>query len=339
MPGASLWLIPPENHPLTPHLQELISNTLPPLLPGHSPSFPPHLTLTSNIPLRLLALDPNFLTTFPLPASALNPHVRFTSLVPSPKYFMKEVLYCWKDPSLLTLSTILRYEFADHSPSAHVHQLLAQLEKEHSNASDPKGKQTTTPDDDPTTTTSDIFTFINAWTSTYTPHVSLIYNDISYPLLVGSDTPWPQLLQLRETRRLVRSLDTSTSEDEAEDATLHDRIARKVEDAGIKFLDASTSAPPAFPEEGLIASFKALEEASEEGSADWSRARQLREEYESVLALKKAEFADLERWSGWKGGKIVLVDCEGPVEGWRVLAERELNNDGVKSRFRSWRRV
>jgi 2',3'-cyclic-nucleotide 3'-phosphodiesterase len=58
MPGSSLWLLPPTSHPLTSRLTTLITTTLPTTFPQHAASsprvtphyFPPHVTLTSEIP-------------------------------------------------------------------------------------------------------------------------------------------------------------------------------------------------------------------------------------------------------------------------------------------------
>ena len=51
MPGSSLWLLPPANHPFTRSLNTWITGTVPyrfsPLKP---PAFIPHITLTSEIP-------------------------------------------------------------------------------------------------------------------------------------------------------------------------------------------------------------------------------------------------------------------------------------------------
>lgn len=53
MPGSSLWLLPPEIHPLYVTLSKLISEDIPARLAQYQtdpfPSFVPHLTLTSDI--------------------------------------------------------------------------------------------------------------------------------------------------------------------------------------------------------------------------------------------------------------------------------------------------
>jgi 2',3'-cyclic-nucleotide 3'-phosphodiesterase len=53
MPGSSLWLVPPVNHPLHATLSKLISRDIPSRLAQYQtdtfPCFTPHLTLTSDI--------------------------------------------------------------------------------------------------------------------------------------------------------------------------------------------------------------------------------------------------------------------------------------------------
>ncbi|KAL2175071.1 2',3'-cyclic-nucleotide 3'-phosphodiesterase [Thermothelomyces heterothallicus CBS 202.75] len=66
MPGSSLWLLPPENHPLNPVLRTLITSTLPSAFPREAASsprivphfFPAHVTLTSGISPDAYGDDP-----------------------------------------------------------------------------------------------------------------------------------------------------------------------------------------------------------------------------------------------------------------------------------------
>ena len=51
---ASLWLIPPATHPLSPALESLISDALPTHLDRSTPSFHPHVTLISPLDLASL---------------------------------------------------------------------------------------------------------------------------------------------------------------------------------------------------------------------------------------------------------------------------------------------
>ncbi|KAK4033775.1 hypothetical protein C8A01DRAFT_39745, partial [Parachaetomium inaequale] len=66
MPGSSLWLLPPESHPLHPLLKTLITTTLPSNFPREAASaprvvphfFPAHVTLTSGIDPDTYGDDP-----------------------------------------------------------------------------------------------------------------------------------------------------------------------------------------------------------------------------------------------------------------------------------------
>ncbi len=70
MPGSSLWLVPPRNHPIHEILVELINNAIPSLFPEQStPRFPPHLTLTSEIPTKVYGEHPQeWLDSIPWPS-------------------------------------------------------------------------------------------------------------------------------------------------------------------------------------------------------------------------------------------------------------------------------
>ena len=60
MPGASLWLVPPANSEIDEILSTLITKTVPKrfLELDAPPHFPPHLTLTSDIPPDVVAANP-----------------------------------------------------------------------------------------------------------------------------------------------------------------------------------------------------------------------------------------------------------------------------------------
>ncbi|KAK4248070.1 2',3'-cyclic-nucleotide 3'-phosphodiesterase [Corynascus novoguineensis] len=76
MPGSSLWLLPPESHPLNPILKNHITTTLPAAFPREAASsprvvphfFPAHVTLTSAIPPEVYGDDPQgWLDRLPFP--------------------------------------------------------------------------------------------------------------------------------------------------------------------------------------------------------------------------------------------------------------------------------
>ncbi|KAL2162302.1 hypothetical protein VTH06DRAFT_7215 [Thermothelomyces fergusii] len=76
MAGSSLWLLPPEDHPLHPILRTLITTTLPSAFPREAASsprvvphfFPAHVTLTSDISPDVYGDDPQgWLDRLPLP--------------------------------------------------------------------------------------------------------------------------------------------------------------------------------------------------------------------------------------------------------------------------------
>lgn len=75
MPGSSLWLVPPPDHPVHQILTKLISETLPASCPDVAgrddcPSFSPHMTLTSNIDPALYGADPQgWLDSVPWPSA------------------------------------------------------------------------------------------------------------------------------------------------------------------------------------------------------------------------------------------------------------------------------
>ncbi|KAH8677971.1 2',3'-cyclic-nucleotide 3'-phosphodiesterase [Xylariales sp. PMI_506] len=70
MPGSSLWLVPPKDHPLYAAFEKLISETLPQRFPEDAgPPFSPHMTLTSNIDPAVYGDKPQeWLDSIPFPA-------------------------------------------------------------------------------------------------------------------------------------------------------------------------------------------------------------------------------------------------------------------------------
>lgn len=69
MPGSSLWLVPPPDHPLHGILAELVTKTLPAKFPAEvGPLFSPHMTLTSNIEPSIYGDNPQqWLDSIPWP--------------------------------------------------------------------------------------------------------------------------------------------------------------------------------------------------------------------------------------------------------------------------------
>ncbi|KAF2735453.1 2, 3 cyclic phosphodiesterase [Polyplosphaeria fusca] len=68
MPGSSLWLLPPDDHPLNPLLTSLIQTTSAKFASPHL--FIPHVTLTSDIPPSTYASSAQkWLHDLPLPAA------------------------------------------------------------------------------------------------------------------------------------------------------------------------------------------------------------------------------------------------------------------------------
>ncbi|KAH6645951.1 2',3'-cyclic-nucleotide 3'-phosphodiesterase [Truncatella angustata] len=69
MPGSSLWLAPPSDHPYHEILSELITKSLPSEFPSVvGPPFSPHMTLTSNIDPSVYGDNPQqWLDSIPWP--------------------------------------------------------------------------------------------------------------------------------------------------------------------------------------------------------------------------------------------------------------------------------
>lgn len=87
MPGSSLWLLPPPNHPLNAHLFTLIQETSSHFDSEHL--FLPHITLTSGIDPAVYGGKPqSWLDSLDLP-KASNVHVQFGALNSEDVFFRK----------------------------------------------------------------------------------------------------------------------------------------------------------------------------------------------------------------------------------------------------------
>lgn len=113
MPGSSLWLLPPETHPLNEVLTALIKQTASSF--GSSDLFVPHVTLTSDLvsPLTYASGPQNWLDSLDLPAAS-DVKVEFDKLDSENVYFRKLYVKCKKTTGLKDLATVCRKQVADH---------------------------------------------------------------------------------------------------------------------------------------------------------------------------------------------------------------------------------
>jgi 2',3'-cyclic-nucleotide 3'-phosphodiesterase len=91
MPGSSLWLVPPEDHPLYKTITSLIESTLPSQFPQLTgPLFAPHMTLSSNIDPSLYVTEgaQQWLDSIPF-ASASDVSIRFTDVKTQDFFFRR----------------------------------------------------------------------------------------------------------------------------------------------------------------------------------------------------------------------------------------------------------
>ncbi|KAI9172672.1 2',3'-cyclic-nucleotide 3'-phosphodiesterase [Paramyrothecium foliicola] len=90
MPGSSLWLIPPADHPLHRVLGKLICTQLPAKFPELTgPQFDPHMTLTSNISPAVYGDSPQqWLDSIPWP-SGKEVQVRFETVETEDTFFRR----------------------------------------------------------------------------------------------------------------------------------------------------------------------------------------------------------------------------------------------------------
>src|SRR3712207_4989745 len=105
MPGSSLWLLPPESHPLNQKLTSLIERTSSTF--GSSDLFIPHVTLTSDLvsPSSYGSEPQKWLGSLALPA-ADEVHINFEKLDSEDVYFRKLYIKCEKTPGLKDLVTV-----------------------------------------------------------------------------------------------------------------------------------------------------------------------------------------------------------------------------------------
>ena len=103
-PGLSLWLIPPESYKPASALSELTTKTFPasPEFP-HSPSFTPHITLTSSIPASSQLLLPSLKLE-----SLTPPDIEFGEITHGDRYFKFIFLRIKKTATLLSLAKYVR---------------------------------------------------------------------------------------------------------------------------------------------------------------------------------------------------------------------------------------
>jgi len=100
MPGSSLWLMPPSGSKIEDVLSSLITKTIPGHIPEleTTPHFPPHLTLTSDVPESITENDPQeWLDNLSLSIDDI-PSVSFQSLDVGQQFFRKLTLSVPKAP-------------------------------------------------------------------------------------------------------------------------------------------------------------------------------------------------------------------------------------------------
>ncbi|KAF9695893.1 hypothetical protein EKO04_005842 [Ascochyta lentis] len=112
MPGSSLWLLPPETHPLNDVLTSLIKRTAARF--GSSSLFVPHVTLTSNILPSTYESEPQkWLESLPLPEGH-DVRVDFEELNSEDVYVRKLYIKCQKTGGLKALAKVCRKQAVDH---------------------------------------------------------------------------------------------------------------------------------------------------------------------------------------------------------------------------------
>lgn len=113
MPGSSLWLLPPETHPLNEVLTSLIKRTASRF--GSSDLFIPHVTLTSDlVSASSYGTEPQkWLDSLELPAGG-DVQVEFEKLYSEHAYFRKLYIKCKKTAGLKALAKACREQVPDH---------------------------------------------------------------------------------------------------------------------------------------------------------------------------------------------------------------------------------
>lgn len=113
MPGSSLWLLPPESHPVNDKLVSLIKRTASHF--GSTDLFIPHITLTSDLvePSSYGTEPQKWIESLDLPAGA-DVRVAFEKLNSEDVYFRKLYVKCQKNAGLKALATICRRQIANY---------------------------------------------------------------------------------------------------------------------------------------------------------------------------------------------------------------------------------
>ncbi|CAI6247256.1 unnamed protein product [Periconia digitata] len=106
MPGSSLWLLPPQSHPLTPLLTQLIRQTSSHFNSPHL--FIPHITLTSEIDPRTYEPSPQeWLDSLPL-LNSREVVVRLGQLCSEDVFFRKLYSLVQKNDAITELGRLAR---------------------------------------------------------------------------------------------------------------------------------------------------------------------------------------------------------------------------------------
>ncbi|OAK98561.1 2',3'-cyclic-nucleotide 3'-phosphodiesterase [Phaeosphaeriaceae sp. SRC1lsM3a] len=112
MPGSSLWLLPPESHPLNHPLPTLIEQTSARF--GSPNRFIPHVTLTSEISPSLYGNNPQeWLDSLDL-SEGSGAKVKFERLASEDVYVRKLYIKCTKMKELDALAAICRRQVEGH---------------------------------------------------------------------------------------------------------------------------------------------------------------------------------------------------------------------------------
>jgi len=108
MPGSSLWLLPPQSHPLNSKLPTLIDRTSSHF--GSAHRFLPHITLTSEISASAHSPDPQaWLDALEIPLNDTIA-VKFHHLASEDVFFRKLYVKCEKGEGLRKLAALSRRE-------------------------------------------------------------------------------------------------------------------------------------------------------------------------------------------------------------------------------------
>ncbi|ETS78729.1 2',3'-cyclic-nucleotide 3'-phosphodiesterase [Pestalotiopsis fici W106-1] len=148
MPGSSLWLVPPPDHPVHRILTKLITQTLPNTFPdvagSDCPSFSPHMTLTSNIDPALYGDDPQgWLDGVPWPQGR-DVSVRFAAVQTQDVYFRRCFVQVGMGDGVADIAALARARGVEGE----------------ADQTGPKTRK-----------------WLGEWAEAFGPHVSLIYGD------------------------------------------------------------------------------------------------------------------------------------------------------------------